>query len=616
MAIASYTTDLTTIAIGDIGIDAGTWGESSDGGWDTGGAMVDDGNLYYNGVACVSAQLTKDSNGTGAAGPATIMYLHTAAFTIPADGAALIHHLWAAPPALNTLANSGIIILAGTDLGNFYGWNASGSDFAPAPRGGWANYAINPAIASPDFTVGTITTYNMIGMAVAATAQARGNPNACNAVRYGRCEAIFTDGDFANGYATFNGYALVDSASANKWNLIDPVAGGYQIQGLMSLGTAGTPVDFRDENKSLSIINTINVTTAFNKIEVNNAASNIEWSAISISALGTVSIGSFEMVDNATVLKTSCTFTDMGTFIYLSNATILNSIYRRCGIITTVSASFTGCTFDNAIGSTAVLCTDLIDISSCTFNSSGTGHAMEIAPTGAGPHTINLSGNQFTGYAATDGSTGNEAILINPATSSADITLNIVGGGSIPTIMLDAGYTGAFTLVVQPVTLKVIVKDTLGAIIENARVIVLVSDSLNFPFNETVTATSSGTIATITHPAHGYVSNDYVRINGANENDYNGAFQITVVDVNTYTYTMTGATASPATGTLKSTTVLLIGLTDALGVIENTKSYGVNQNISGRVRKSTGSPYYKTSGISGVIDKASGATINVQMIGD
>ena len=56
----------------------------------------------------------------------------------------------------------------------------------------------------------------MIGMAVSATAQARGNPNACNAIRYGRCESIFTNGDGTNGYATFDGFALVDNVSTNR----------------------------------------------------------------------------------------------------------------------------------------------------------------------------------------------------------------------------------------------------------------------------------------------------------------------------------------------------------------------------------------------------------------
>jgi len=431
MAAPTYTTDLTTIATGDLNVDAGTWDESTDAGWDTAGTMVDDQNLYYNNAECVSAQYTKDGTGSGATGPGTIMYVHTTAFTIPADGAALIHHLWAAPPALNTLANGGIKVLAGTTLGDFYAWNASGSDFAPAPRGGWANYAINPAIGSPDNTVGTVTTYNMIGVAVAATAQARGNPQACNAVRYGRCEAIFTDGDISNGYATFAGYGVIDDSSTNRWNLIEPVEGGFKTQGLMSLGTAVTSVDFRDSNTVLNIRNTINVTSAFNRIEVNNTTSNVEWTAISILALGTISRGQFEVIDNATLLFNTCSFTDMGTFIFNdgTNSNVINgTTFRRCDKITTGGSTLDGCIIDNTFNATIAVTTsspaNAAKISNTEFISGGTGNGLEITGTAT---NITLSGLDFTGYSTTVDA--DKAIYVNIATGS--MTINISGGSGV-----------------------------------------------------------------------------------------------------------------------------------------------------------------------------------------
>jgi len=430
MAVPSYTTDLTTIAIGSITVDAGTWDESSDAGWDTGGSMVDDGNLYYNGSACVSAQMTKDSNGSGASGPATILYEHTSTFTVPTDGAILVHHLWAAPPALNTLAGGGIIILVGNSLGDLYGWNASGSDAPPAPRGGWANYAINPAIGSADHTVGTAPSspWDTVGMGVGATQQARGNPNACNAIRYGRCESIFEHGESGE-YATFAGYGAIDSAIANKWNLVDPVPGGFTLQGLVSLGTATNAVDFRDVNATLNVLDTINVTANFNKIEVVNASSNIEWSALSISALGTTSKGKFEAVDNATIYKNACTFTDMDTFIYQSNSTIIDSIYRRCGLVTQGSAEFTGCTFDQPSGPVGILVNALGDITDCAFSSDGTGHAVDLGTVAA---TTSMTwDNLDIGYTAL--SSGNETILVN-VNSGQTLTINVSATGTTPSV--------------------------------------------------------------------------------------------------------------------------------------------------------------------------------------
>ena len=496
MAIPSYTTDLTTIATGDLNADAGTWDESSDGGWDTGGAMVDDQNLYYNNTECVSAQMTKDSNGSGNTGPATILYNHTSTITIPADGAALIHHMWAAPPALNTIDNAtsaGINVCAGSSLGDFYAWKASGSDFAPAPRGGWANYAINPAIGSADHTVGTApTTYSMIGIGVSALQQARGNPNACNAVRYGRCESIFTGGESAN-YATFLGYSAVDDATTAKWNLVEPVEGGYKFQGLMSLGTTATAVDFRDANANITIRNTINVTTAFNAIEVNHASSNIEWAAVSISALGTNSKGTFEVVDNATVAKVACTFTDMNTFIYLSNSTILNSIYRRCGLVTQGSATFTTCTFDEATETVALSADSLSNVTKCQFNSDGTGHAVDLGTIAATGSVI--WDNSESGYASTNGTTGNETILVS-VDSGQVLTINVATGASTPTIKNDG--TGTVSVVSGSVNIDVNVKNQSGSNIDQA--LVYIDEDLVAAGNIANTTTNaSGDITTASY---------------------------------------------------------------------------------------------------------------------
>lgn len=73
------------------------------------------------------------------------------------------------------------------------------------------------------------------------------------------------------------------------------------------------------------------------------------------------------------------------------------------------------------------------------------------------------------------------------------------------------------------------------------------------------TATASTTTATITQTNHGYSTNDWVKIQGANEADYNGNFQITSTGADTYTYTMAGSPSSPATGTLLASKLNLTG---------------------------------------------------------
>lgn len=65
-----------------------------------------------------------------------------------------------------------------------------------------------------------------------------------------------------------------------------------------------------------------------------------------------------------------------------------------------------------------------------------------------------------------------------------------------------------------------------------------------------VTITSASTTATVTESGHGRSSGDIVHIEGANETEYNGEYEITVTGANTYTYTFAGSATTPATGTI------------------------------------------------------------------
>ncbi len=63
--------------------------------------------------------------------------------------------------------------------------------------------------------------------------------------------------------------------------------------------------------------------------------------------------------------------------------------------------------------------------------------------------------------------------------------------------------------------------------------------------------TRAGAVATATKTAHGRAAGSWVDIQGANEAEYNGIFQIaTVPTADTFTYAVTGTPTSPATGTI------------------------------------------------------------------
>lgn len=66
------------------------------------------------------------------------------------------------------------------------------------------------------------------------------------------------------------------------------------------------------------------------------------------------------------------------------------------------------------------------------------------------------------------------------------------------------------------------------------------------------TITSASGVATVTETGHAYADGDLITIAGANEAAYNGSFNITYIDADTYTFGVPLGTTSPATGSITS----------------------------------------------------------------
>jgi hypothetical protein len=72
------------------------------------------------------------------------------------------------------------------------------------------------------------------------------------------------------------------------------------------------------------------------------------------------------------------------------------------------------------------------------------------------------------------------------------------------------------------------------------------------PFAAVSSLISAGDLATcVTTNPHGFITGADVTIQGATQTEYNGRFNITVVDDVTFTFQFTGSATSPATGTIK-----------------------------------------------------------------
>lgn len=102
--------------------------------------------------------------------------------------------------------------------------------------------------------------------------------------------------------------------------------------------------------------------------------------------------------------------------------------FINCPSFAQNSAAVSNSKFTN----TKIMSDDPGNVSHCSFTSAGTGHSIEITTAG----TYTFHGNTFSGYAATDGDTGNECIYNN---CGGVVTINVTGGVASPTIRNGAG---------------------------------------------------------------------------------------------------------------------------------------------------------------------------------
>ena len=120
-----------------------------------------------------------------------------------------------------------------------------------------------------------------------------------------------------------------------------------------------------------------------------------------------------------------------GDVTYKSGQDITNSVFNDCLEVAPTTATFTGNTLSDYSGSEGALILGG-NLSSVSFISAGTGHAIYITSTGA----YNVGNCSFSGYAETDGSSGNEVIYNN---SGGAVTINASGNTGVISVRNGSG---------------------------------------------------------------------------------------------------------------------------------------------------------------------------------
>lgn len=425
---------------------------------------------------------------TGCLGVAVSIETSDVLFPITAaDLTSTLIYVWVlANGTMDTLINGGIAVILRDATPDEIGYHVAGSDVAAFRHAdgpvGWQCLLIDTASLPANTTVlaGTlgglaITAINGIGAQFKTLSKALGGASNCfiDTIRYGNSGLVIAGGA-TGARGTFSEIATEDrsTATGTAYGICRELGAGlFGLQGPLTFGeSAATAAHwFQDTNVVVAFEDRGIVTTRyfFNLAANATDVGHFQLGLISGSTGGSdgcsiivpAGVGGsmdFSDADFDFVGLYGSNFTGFdGGVLFCDDATngithdVFACTFTLCGTINPGRVDMKNCAVINSSATSAMLLEDSDNtlMSEISFQSDGTGHAIEITHTGAGPHAITLTGHSYAGYASVDGSTGNEVILYNPGTVSANITITIAGSGDTPTVMKAAGVTGIVTIV-------------------------------------------------------------------------------------------------------------------------------------------------------------------------
>lgn len=437
---------------------------------------------------------------TGSLGQQVSNTTETAYHTITTDDLTdTLVYCWLLPGGvIDSTVNGGIQIYLGDNTDNI-GYHVGGSDGAGFRHDDgpvvWQCFVIDTGNLPTDFTVYNGTEANLTLTAITRI----GNAFKTLAKSVGGVENCFMDISFyGNGGLTITGggsgtegkfleiaqqdrneadWAAGPSAATGAFGICRELGTDlFGLQGQILFGDTGTgSIDFEDGGVTVVFEDRGIGTNKYGiTVQGGTGTTSVVWGTRDGTGLGSngvsfvcpTGVGAFFTAadsDINTLGIYGCSFSgfDQG-FDFTTNGTtgpnheIFATSFSGCSQITVGQTEFKGNSISNTVatGTTAgaVLIEDTTNVSDLSFTSGGTGHAIVIDDDTNSP--FDFTNFTFTGYAATDGGTGNEA-LVNR--SGQPITIN-VSGGDAPTV--DTTNSNGTVTINNNVTVTITVVDT------------------------------------------------------------------------------------------------------------------------------------------------------------
>lgn len=532
--------------------------------------------------------------------------------------------------SLNTLANGGVRLRFSSSSGgssNYEEFYVGGSDVTVSGR--WNRTVLDVANLTPANSSGTCNYSAIVNITImywfsGGAPGGTGSHMVIDAIHYG--DVIEVTGGSAVDPLTWSDISAATETSTNAWGVLRSAEGSslWKANGTIQLGDlsgssncyltdSNQLIEFSDQVYYTGSTVAASVPTTFQGIDIvedSGTTQIVDGTKIGTGDTATGANGSLiqlpvnpycEMhfdASDADITDLSLygtkiarasndvSFCDDGT--NGPNHEVLGVTFDDCAQVNAGRVVMRDCVFQGYDGTDAALLWNAnIDIKNSAFrsNTDGSNDPAGIEHTVAGSvdyYGLTFASNDYDVYFSA---------------ASGDLTVNLYDGSNASTARVTG--TGSATFV-NAVTVLVTAKDaaTLDDV-QGARVLLTADTGGALPFEDSVTLARSGTTVTVTHTGHGLENGAKVQMTDASAQEYRGVFAITYISANSYSYTCVGTPATP--GTAKATAVILDGTTDVNGEIETTFNYGSAQPVTGRVRRGTATPRYKSSPLVGSI---------------
>lgn len=334
---------------------------------------------------------------------------------------------------------TGLTIIVGneTDRGR---WNVLGSGFY---KGGFVTRVIDP---SRDFDLIAAGTWSLtgnpaqlsniteMGGGFTTTTSIMGSFNNVQIDQMTIGTGVRVDGGTVGVPNTFETIRAQDQ-DVSFWGWWSSAVGAIVGKGKCYIGpeTGSATSVFNHGNFTLLFADEL-VADGFYEILVRGAATDVDWffpsirTATSTSARWSVTVDSTtnRFADHDGVwFRPDIVTLNANSTLFRTTIVRGNKILQNGATIVGMDAFSTGSPIN-----TGFLVTDDLDLTTESFfDSDGTGHAIELTSLGSGSMGWD---NRLRDYAASDGSTGNEAIWVN--VSSGTLTINVASGADTPSI--------------------------------------------------------------------------------------------------------------------------------------------------------------------------------------